>query len=343
MHPNLYHCEVRMGNYAASSLGWLLEEDNPSVRYFTLTDLLDRPRDDPDVLDARRAIMELGAVPEFLEKMRTSEYQKDYPRFYALKYTGLVWSLIALAELNAQSCPEIRAVCEYLLENAQEKTDGGFAMNTSAMMGGGRITEVIPCLTGNMVFALARLGYSEDPRFKKSVSWLTRFMKYNDGEALDPQVPPYDHSEPCWGSHTCFMGAVKALKGLAEIPPEARTKEIQEAIDRAAEFLLIHHIDKRSHDLARVAKPGWRRFGFPLMYQTDVLEILDLLTALGYHDERMREAVEFFSQKQAANGRWHAENVYPGDRLLVPFKGANAPGKWLTLRALSVLKRWENE
>ena len=32
-------------------LPWLLEMENPSVRYWTLVDLLDRPAEDPEVLE----------------------------------------------------------------------------------------------------------------------------------------------------------------------------------------------------------------------------------------------------------------------------------------------------
>ncbi len=85
----------------------------------------------------------------------------------------------------------------------------------------------------------------------------------------------------CWGRHTCSMGAIKALKSLAEIPPERRTPAVRATIGAGAEYLLRHHIFKRSHDLAKVSKPGWKRFGFPLMYQTDVLEILWILGRLG--------------------------------------------------------------
>src|ERR1035437_5584237 len=31
------------------------------------------------------------------------------------------------------------------------------------------------------------------------------------------------------------------------------------------EFRLRHHVRRRSHDLAHDSKPGWRRFGFPLL------------------------------------------------------------------------------
>ena len=50
-------------------LPWLLEQDspNPGVRYFALTELLDRPPDDPEVLDARQAVMSTGPVPTILD------------------------------------------------------------------------------------------------------------------------------------------------------------------------------------------------------------------------------------------------------------------------------------
>jgi hypothetical protein len=51
----------------ADPLPWLLEEDNPSVRYFTLTDILDRPADDAEVIAAQKDIMTRGDVPDLLE------------------------------------------------------------------------------------------------------------------------------------------------------------------------------------------------------------------------------------------------------------------------------------
>ena len=36
--------------------------------------------------------------------------------------------------------------------------------------------------------------------------------------------------------------------------------------------MLLHHIYRRSHDTAKTSKPGWLKFGFPLMYQTEALE-----------------------------------------------------------------------
>jgi len=321
----------------ADPTAWLLEEDNPSVRFFALKDLLDRPAGDPALEEARRAIMRRGAAAEILERQRADAYLARYPRFYTDKYTGLVWSTIALAELGAAPDGQIRSQCEYLLDSAQDP-QGGFSMHT-ARAGGGLPSEVIPCLTGNMVFAFLRLGYGQDERVRRGVDWLVRFMRLNDGIETEPQGAPYGHYEMCWGRHTCLMGVAKALKALAEIPPEARTGEVSGAIDRCAEFLLIHRVYKRSHNPGRASKPGWTKFGFPLMYQTDALEILDILTALGVRDERMDDAAELVRAKQLPDGRWLAENSY-GDRMLVPFDEKGAPSKWVTLRAMRALRRY---
>lgn len=324
----------------ADPAGWLLEEDNPSVRYFTLLDILDRTQDDSDVLSAKRRIMEAGMVPAILKKQNEPGYKNDYPKFYTNKYKGLVWSLIVLSELGAEASPEIKAQCEYLLNASQEPIDGGFSMHTAAKTGGGRISEVIPCLTGNMVWSLIRLGYLNDPRLQKGIDWITTYMRLNDGIETDPQVAPYDRYEVCWGKHTCHMGVVKALKALSAVPQSQRTGAVNDTIEKTVEFILIHHVYKRSHDLSRVSKPGWLKFSFPLMYQTDVLEILDVLTALGVRDSRMDDALDLVVSKADDMGRWKNEYDKNSSRLIIPFEQKGEPSKWLTLRAMRMLKRY---
>lgn len=326
----------------ADPTDWLLEEENPSVRYFTLKDILDRPENEERVQTVKREIMQSGIVPGILRRQQEPAYLQVYPEFYTAKYKGLVWQLIVLAEMGAVANSQIKEQCEYIISHSQETEDGGFAMNTSAKKGGGRITEVIPCLTGNMVWSLIHFGYLDDPRLQKAIDWITRFMRFNDGVENDPQGPPYDRLEICWGKHTCFMGIVKALKGLSAIPPERRTNEINDTINKAAEFLLIHHIYKRSHDLSKTAKPGWLKFGFPLMYQTDALEILDILTQLGINDIRMDDAINIVIAKQDGMGRWRTENTSNTDQLLIPMGQKDEQSKWLTLRAMRVLKRYEH-
>lgn len=332
--------ETWQGALRAYPLDWLLEPQNPAVRYLTLTGLLDVPEGAPEAVAARGAVMHTGYVPALLALQDTPAYRASYPHFYTGKYRGLVWSLIALAEHRASLTPQIAAQCEYLLQNAQEATDGGFAQNTAQRTGGGRLSEVIPCLTGNLVWCFYTLGMGGDPRVQRGLDWLVHNLRLNDGVLADPPAPAYARLDACFGAHTCHMGVVKALKAYGAVPAGERTPALADAIDRAAAFMLAHHVDRRSHNLARLSKPGWRKFGFPLMYQTDTLEVLDTLTALGYRDPRMAGAVQAVLDRQGADGRWVMENTYAGERMLLPTEPLGAPSKWLTLRALRVLRRY---
>lgn len=105
------------------------------------------------------------------------------------------------------------------------------------------------------------------------------------------------------------------------------------------EFLLIHHIFKKSHDLNKVSKPGWEKLGFPLMYQTDVLEIMEILVNLGVRDQRMEAAKDLLVQKRRTDGKWYLENTFNG-KMLVDIEKKGEPSKWLTLKATCVLSKW---
>ena len=323
----------------ADPIPWLLSADDPSVRFFTLTDLLGSSPDSPDTVAARREIMLRGAVPRILDTQGDDGHWEGRDRFYVAKYRGTVWQLIILAELGADGSDErVQRGCEAVLQDSQDRDSGGFATDRSKKAGGGLHSRVVPCLTGNLVFSLIRLGLLDDPRVQAGIDWLTTFMRFDDGDGEAPTGWPYDPLEMCWGRHTCHMGAVKALKALAEIPPERRSPAVQRTLDDGVAFILAHHVFKRSHDLARDSKPGWKRFGFPLMYQTDVLEILGILTKLGRGgDEGAREARALVASKQDAEGRWKLQQTFNG-RFIVDIETKGQPSRWITLRALQALK-----
>jgi hypothetical protein len=73
------------------------------------------------------------------------------------------------------------------------------------------------------------------------------------------------------------------------------------------------------------------------MWQTDVLEILQILTKLGAKDERMQEAIDLVVSKQNDEGKWLLENTFNG-RFLVSIERKGKPSKWITLNALEVLR-----
>jgi hypothetical protein len=264
-----------------STIKWLLSEENPSVRYFTMTKLLEKGETNPEVTEAKNNIMQLGTVAQILAHQKENYFWGTPSRFYHAKYTGTVWQLMILAELGADPCDfRIKNVCNYILAYSQDNESYGFAVNKSNKSGGGRHNEVIPCLTGNMLWSLIQLGYSDDERILKGIEWIIKYQRIDDGHTFPINEWPYDKFEMCWGKHSCHMGVVKSLKALSIIPEEKRTKTINEKIDALVEYLLIHHIYKKSHDLNTISKPGWLKPGFPLMYQTDILEILEIILIL---------------------------------------------------------------
>jgi hypothetical protein len=318
---------------------WLLEEENPSVRYFTLLDILDKHADDLEVLEARKNIMKTGVVPKILEKQETGGYWGIPENFYLRgKYKGTSWQLIILAELGADGKDKriIRA-CEFMLQNSQNPESGGFSY-ISNEGGRGDHEGVLPCLTANMIWSLIRLGYLEDERVKKAIDWLIKYQRFDDESGKAPDEWPYKRWKRCYGERTCHAIIVKSLKVFAEIPEDKRTPEIKNYIGKGAEHMLNHHIYKRS--IAPLKKQfKWFEFGFPLMWNIDTLEVLGILSKLGYKDERMEDAMELMISKQNEKGRWLLENTFNG-RFQVSIESKGKPSKWITLNALRSLKRF---
>jgi hypothetical protein len=91
------------------------------VRYFTLTELLDRAQDDSEVKDAKDDIMSIGTVTKILAVQKEGGYWEKPGMFHAFKYKGTVWQLIILAELGADGRDErVRKACEFIIGNSQD-------------------------------------------------------------------------------------------------------------------------------------------------------------------------------------------------------------------------------
>ena len=158
---------------SAATVAWLLEGDDPSVRYCALIDLLAAAPGDPEVVVARREIMTGGTVPSILCAQGDDGHWGERDRYYVAKYRGTAWQLIILAELGADGADErVRRACEAILRDAQDAESGGFSVNCAKAVGG-RHGSVIPCLTGNLIFSLIKLGYLDDPRVRRAIDWIT--------------------------------------------------------------------------------------------------------------------------------------------------------------------------
>lgn len=314
-----------------------MERENPAVRLGALKDLCGLGEDDPEVGEARREMMAGQQVTKILSKQQEGGYWGNPEDFYVRsKYKGTVWNVILLAEMGADgNDARIRKACEFLLEWSQDAQSGGFAFYDSKR--DARREQIGPCLTGNLVWSMLRFGMVDDARVWKGVEWIAAYQRADDG-TKPPKEWPYAKYEACWGAHTCMMGVVKGLKALAEVPVEKRTPQIDAKIAELAEFLLQHHLFKRSRDPGMVAKEAWTRFGFPRFWMTDALEMLGILVKLGYRDARMQDAIDLVRSKQDENGRWKQNEDYYNGRMLMRFEKAGEASKWVTGEALRVLK-----
>jgi hypothetical protein len=107
-------------------LPWLLDPSTASVRHMALRQLLDRPIDDAEVIEARRAAMAADPIAAILGAQHAGGYWEKPGPGYATKYRGTVWQLMFLDQLGADPADDrIRSACEYVLTHSQAGT-GGF-------------------------------------------------------------------------------------------------------------------------------------------------------------------------------------------------------------------------
>jgi hypothetical protein len=316
-------------------LSWLCEPDpaNPAIRYFALRELLDRPADDPDVLEAQAALMTDGPVPAILAAQHPDGYWQQPGSGYG-KYRGTVWQIMFLCDLGAD--PEdarVRRGCDYVLGHSVA-SNGGFAYYKKPLPGG-----VVHCLNGNLLAALIRLGWLEDPRVQQALEWQAHAIT---GEA-PIHFTRYGTSGPEFAcaineKQPCGWGATKAMKALLAVPPGRRTPIMRRALDRGAHFLLRYDLATAAYPYTRRVSRSWFTLGFPLSYWSDVLETLAVLVALGYgRDPRLVDAAHWLLNKQDAQGRWTLEHGLNG-KMWVDIEQQGKPSKWITLRALRVVK-----
>jgi hypothetical protein len=138
----------------------------------------------------------------------------------------------------------------------------------------------------------------------------------------------------------CAWGAVKVMLAFSKLSEQKRTRLINDAISAGVKFLLSTDPAKADYPCGYTTKPSgnWWKFGFPLFYVTDILQIAEALVGLGYgHDPRLANALKLICEKQDKQGRWLLEYSYNG-KTWVDIEKKGQPSKWVTLRALRVLK-----
>jgi hypothetical protein len=323
-------------------LPWLLDTSAPAVRHVAMRDLLDRPPDDPDVVEARRAAMDADPIAAILAAQRPEGFWEKPGAGYATKYRGTVWQLMFLDQLGADPADErVQRACDYVLGHSVAAT-GGFGAS-------GRLdrppppSAVLHCLNGNLLRAVIAFGRLDDDRVQRAIEWGARAIT---GEGVERWYAS-GTSGPGFACAAneglpCGWGATKAVLGLARIPAERRSPLVQRAIETGVAFLLSRDPAVADYPMGwgNVRASGsWFKLGFPSGYVTDVLQVLEALSELGAgRDPRLAHARDWLLGKQDELGRWRNQYAYNG-KTWVDVERQGEPSRWVTLRACRVLRR----
>jgi hypothetical protein len=339
----------------SSTLEWLLEPENPAVAVLTRRMLLHEP-DSPETSALWGRRNEYLPVARILDAQREDGSWETPARDYQ-KYGGSLWQIVFLGELYSSGDDErVKRGAAYAF--SRQLPDGSWSVANTRAAGS------IPCLTANVGRGLARLGHDRDDRVVAGLRYCVELYRslgiVDCGDGADYQLNGY-----------CHMLTPKLLLFLAEVPRELwpdgaqdlrdecvaklREKEVfrclpaesREFTDAVWSAPAAQRVGFRERFLATHPrlhygdKPGWLRFGFPLSYNSDALEAMLALAAVG---ETRRPEYEPAIEKVRASAdgqmRWTMRNSHNG-KMIADVETKGAPSKWLTLRALQVLSHFE--
>lgn len=304
------------------TLEWLLSGD-PSIRWQIKRDILEQGPD--EFLIERNLIPHEGWGKQLLSHQDPSGTWGG--GLYSPKWISTTYTMLVLRRLGLpQDVIPAQLGCKQLLEGGFYEPDGGINFSVSY-----QYSET--CITGMVLSILAHFHYP-DSRVHRLADHL-----------LTQQMP--DGGWNCRSfkgdTHSSFHTTISALEGLLayQITYPENQKIITSARNRAHEFLLKHKL-YRSHRTGEIVDQRMTRFPFPPRWYYDVLRALDYFQAAeAEKDERFRDAIQLLIKKQNKNHIWPAYRG-PSGRVYFDIEQAGKPSRFNTLRALRVLKWWNN-
>jgi hypothetical protein len=143
-----------------------------------------------------------------------------------------------------------------------------------------------------------------------------------------------------------FASTINVLEGLLEFEKATGgTPESREARTSGEEYLLERRLFRRL-STGEPADAEFLSFLHPSRWRYDVLRALDYFRSAATlsgaaPDSRIGEAVDQLRAKRQEDGTWLLDSRQPGRVWFEIDDGAGKPSRWLTLRAMRVLRWWE--
>lgn len=294
------------------NLAWLLEDDEPSIQYRTLTELLGLETDHARVQMARGRIAGGAAVELLFSAMEPDgswryEYRDQVNRYF--KYLSATLSYAAELGLDAHDTRVARAVRQ--LFNMQ-KEDGDFHRHYS-------------CYNGLLLRALNRLGFGSDEHVRLLRTLVLKSIRHDGGYHCDLR-PRRGRNAPT-PHKSCIKGSLKSLLAFSEDPELSKTGECKRLAEYFLKRRLMFRTDAPNVPVIRDLKPS-----FPITYHPALVEPLYALSRLGYaRRAELGEAWTILLKKADSNGRLRLEKSVPWNHLRCGTM--RRENKWLTFYA----------
>ncbi len=290
---------------------WLMDSD-PAIQWQVMRDLADAP--DAEVRQERGRVSREGWGAALLARQQADgSWGGDNREWNSL--LCLLW----LRDLGADPDSEpIREATARTARNVAWK----WWDNRPFFHG-----EVEPCINGR-VLALAA------------------YFKHDSGDLVDRLLGEQmaDGGWNCEQENGSVRGSfhttINVLEGLRahERASAAASDEVRDALQHGEEYLLERHLLRRL-STGEVADTSFLELAFPTGYHYDILRALDYFRLAGRADDRLSEALATVEGKHSADGSWAADVDRPDQLDIGATVSAGEPNRWITLRALRVL-RW---
>lgn len=296
---------------------WLLETPVPSIRYLTLTRLLNRPETDESVQAERRAIMQTDPVLTILAHQTPNGSWQGDRSYYTPKYFSAHWSMMLLTELAADGQDlRLQRSIDFMLADTQARIEdniskGGYGWS---------------CFWANLLRYAAHCDRVDDPRLQPIIDFLVRDL--GEGRCacgINDDLP-------------CAWGAARTLWALAALP--IRSPAVETAIQRGLTFILdSYHLTEADYPTKNRPSPMWQKLNFPIFYQADILFTLRAVADLNALDRPgARPALEWLANQRQPNGRWKGTNPFRS-RTWKGIAGSQDVDRWVSLHAAVILQK----
>lgn len=313
-------------------VGQLLNSHDPSVRYFTLVDVLGEAEESAAVRRARAEIVNGPRVRALLSGQRPDGGFGVHPY---KKWNGAHWRLVSLVELGIPTMHHrARAAAEDVLRWLHGDTHRGGIVRINGRWRRHASQE------GNALAACSRLGMVGDARVRRLAADLLTWQWPDGGWNCDRRRQ---------AQHSSFHESLIPLRGVTEYRRASGDRSVDAAIERAAEFLLRHRLFRSDRTGAPV-DGAFLRLRYPPYWHYGILQALRVMRLLHRLDDpRTQDALDVLERKRRPDGTWAADGCWwrlPGPRRIhveVVNWGRRGPNEMITLQALSVLKsagRW---